>query len=106
MINAGTQPIQNLGVINEIGARFGQEHKGPWAKWVIERGFESFEAVLGETMGKYCVGDEITLADVFLAPQLLNAERFGADMSKFPRIVAIAANLKQVPEFIAAEPAQ
>ena len=41
MINAGIQPIQNLGVINEIGARFGQEHKGPWAKWVIERGFES-----------------------------------------------------------------
>ncbi len=55
-------------------------------------------------MGKYCVGDEITLADVFLVPQLLNAERFGVDMTAYPNIVAIGENLKSVPEFEAAHP--
>ena len=45
-----------------------------------------YEKIVGETMGKYCVGDEITLADVFLVPQLMNADRFGVDMTKYPNI--------------------
>ena len=65
-----------------------------------------FEKVVADTKGKFCVGDEITLADVFLAPQLLNAERFGVDMTKYPNIVAIAENLKSVPEFEAAHPSR
>ena len=104
MINAGVQPVQNLGVLNEIGSRFGAEHKIPWGKWVIERGFDQFEAVVGETMGKYCVGDDITLADVFLAPQMANATRFGCDMSKYPNITKITDTYKDIPEFVAAEP--
>ena len=40
MVNAGIQPIQNLGVLNEIGTKFGPEHKIPWGKWVIERGLD------------------------------------------------------------------
>ena len=55
-------------------------------------------------MGKYCVGDEITLADVFLVPQMLNAERFGCDLTRWPNINAICANLKEIPEFERAHP--
>jgi glutathione S-transferase len=32
MIAADTHPIQNLRVLNKIGADFGQDHKAPWAK--------------------------------------------------------------------------
>lgn len=31
-------------------------------------GLRVFEELVKETAGKYCVGDEITLADVFLIP--------------------------------------
>lgn len=43
MINAGTQPGQNLGYLNEITARFGAEARAPWAQWVVIRGFTAFE---------------------------------------------------------------
>ena len=59
---------------------------------------------MAESKGKYCVGDDVTLADVFLVPQLLNAERFGVAMTAYPNILAIAENLKSLPEFEAAHP--
>jgi len=34
------------------------------------------EQVLEETAGKFCVGDEVTIADVALVPQFVNAERY------------------------------
>jgi len=34
------------------------------------------ESVLDETAGKFCVGDEITIADLTLVPQFMNAARY------------------------------
>ena len=34
------------------------------------------ESVLKKTAGKYCFGDEITLADACLVPQVFNAKRY------------------------------
>ena len=56
------------------------------------------------TGGKYCHGDVITLADVFLVPQIYNAERFDVDMKKFPLISRVNAELAKHPAFIAAHP--
>ena len=39
-----------------------------WAQTTIIKGLKAIEAFLAESAGKYCIGDEITLADVFLAP--------------------------------------
>ena len=59
---------------------------------------------MAKTKGKYCFGDEVTLADVFLIPQLYNAKRFGIDVEKsFPCIHEIRTNLDQLPEFIKAD---
>lgn len=41
-----------------------------WGKDWITRGFVAVEALIATTAGKYCVGDEISLADVFLYPQV------------------------------------
>ena len=74
----------------------------PWAKWVNERGLAAFEKLVTKTKGKFCIGDEVTLADVFLAPQLFSAVRFGADLTQFPNIMEIFANFKDLPEFVTA----
>ena len=66
IINSGTQPIQNLSVLKEVGSRFGDEHKQPWAQWVITKGLTAFEATVEQTKGKYCLGNILTLADTFL----------------------------------------
>ena len=35
----------------------------------------AIETVLEKTAGKFCVGDEVSIADVALIPQLYNANR-------------------------------
>ena len=62
------------------------------------------ETILKESKGKYCVGDEVTLADAFLIPQLYNAERFEIDLKQFPIISEIKSNLETLKEFIDAHP--
>lgn len=106
MINAGTQPIQNLSVLQEVGKRFGDEHKTGWAQWAIIRGLTAFEQTLEQTKGKYCLGNILSLADVFLPAQVYNAERFKVDMSQFPAIMSVMDNLKTIPEFVACHPSQ
>jgi glutathione S-transferase len=54
--------------------------------------------------GKYCVGDQVTLADAFLVPQVYNAVRWGVDMSKFPTIAAVDRNLHELDAFQQAHP--
>ena len=34
------------------------------------------ERVLEETAGKFCVGDEVSIADLALVPQVYNAARY------------------------------
>jgi maleylacetoacetate isomerase len=104
MINSGTQPTQNLAVLNEITARFGAEKRQPWAQWVIVRGFTAFEQQVESTKGKYCLGNIITLADTFLPAMVYNAERQSVDMNQFPNIMSIMENLKAIPEFVACHP--
>lgn len=57
-----------------------------------------------QTKGKYCLGNIVTLADTFLPPMVYNAQRHGVDMSQFPNIQSIMANLNAIPEFQAAQP--
>lgn len=106
IINSGTQPSQNLAVLKEVGARFGDDKKQAWAQWVIIRGFTTFEQVVDQTKGKYCLGNILTLADTFLPAMVYNAERQGVDMSQFPNITGIMANLETIPEFAACHPSK
>lgn len=46
----------------------------------------AFEQIVKETKGKYCVGNEVTFADVLLIPQLYGADRFEVDLKEFPNL--------------------
>ena len=87
-----------------IEEKFGKKHRNPWGNHWITRGLDIFEKAVETSKGKYCVGDSVTLADVFLVTQLYNAARFNVDMTQFPNIVAINANLEILPEFKRAHP--
>lgn len=43
---------------------------------VIDTGFSAIEKRLQKCAGKYSVGDELTLADLFLFPQAYNATEY------------------------------
>ena len=84
VINSGTQPIQNVSILGRVN-EFGGD-KMEWAKVTNRKGLDTFEKLLDQSKGKFCVGDEVTLADIFLIPQLYNAVRFGLDLADWPKI--------------------
>ncbi|GAB9473400.1 Maleylacetoacetate isomerase [Globisporangium polare] len=110
IIGADIQPIQNLAVMTKVTESLPAEEKGAkkveWAHYWIDRGFVGLEQELKLTAGTYCVGDDVTLADVYLVPQVYNAHRFNVDMSKFPTIARVAKELEQVAAFEKAHPSQ
>jgi len=60
---------------------------------------------VGPYKGKYCFGDEITMADVFMVPQVQGAsERFKIDLALYPNLQTILKNLQAVKEFEDAHP--
>ncbi|KAJ8307608.1 hypothetical protein KUTeg_014839 [Tegillarca granosa] len=101
VIGSGIQPLQtNSGVLKKIG----DEKKTEWAQFWIEKGFVALEKMLQKTAGKYSVGDEITMADLFLVPQVDNAKRFSVPMETFPTIARINEECSKLDAFKAASP--
>ena len=72
---------------------------GEWGRTWIEKGFRGLEEMLKESSGTYCVGDEVTLADVCLVPQVYNAHKLTVDMAAFPTITRINAALVELDAF-------
>ena len=96
-IASNIQPIQNLSVLNKVetlGA-----NKSEWAVYWMTKGLDALEIIISKTKGKYCFGDNITLADAFLIPQLYNARRFKVDVSKYISILEVEKNLNEIEAF-------
>ncbi|XP_054894573.1 maleylacetoacetate isomerase isoform X1 [Poeciliopsis prolifica] len=101
LIASGIQPLQNLSVLQKIGAE-----KLPWAQHYINRGFQALEPILKQTAGKYCVGDEISLADICLVPQVYNAERYKVDVGQYPTIKRLNDTLVEIEAFKLSHPSR
>ncbi|KAM8948527.1 maleylacetoacetate isomerase [Lycaon pictus] len=100
LIVSGIQPLQNLSVLKQLR----QENNLPWAQKAISSGFEALEQILQGTAGKYCVGDEVTMADLCLVPQVANAERFEVDLTPYPAISRINKTLLALEAFQVSHP--
>ncbi|XP_030299454.1 maleylacetoacetate isomerase isoform X2 [Sparus aurata] len=99
LIASGIQPLQNLYVIQKVGAE-----KMQWSHHFIDRGFQALEPILKQTAGKYCVGDEISMADICLVPQVYNAERFKVDVGQYPTIKRLNQALLEIEAFKVSHP--
>ncbi|MDP2356393.1 MAG: maleylacetoacetate isomerase [Beijerinckiaceae bacterium] len=104
-IACDVHPVQNLGVLNKLKAYGLDEAKAnQWAKETNYDGLAACELMLAKEKGPFCFGAEPTLADICLVPQLVNARRFGADVSGFKRILEAEAACLAHPAFAAAAP--
>jgi len=100
-------PLNNTSVLTRLKLEFGasEDHIGEWYRHWIKLGFNALEhQVAGHADTKHVFGDEPTLADVMLVPQMANARRFKTDLSPFPRLVAWDEAARKHPAFIKAAP--
>ncbi len=97
LVNAGIQPLQNASVLREVASVGGDAPA--WAARFIDKGLRAFEAVVSDTSGQFCIGDEVTLADVYLVPQMFNARRFGVDLTDMATLLRIERACLELPAF-------
>jgi glutathione S-transferase len=80
IVNAGTQPMQNTSVQKAVSPD--PEVRRQWCQRWIERGLAAYEVHVRRSAGRFSIGDQLTMADPFLVPQVRNAERHGAAVSR------------------------
>lgn len=102
------QPLINLRVqqylVRELGAD--DNAKQAWLAHWFQQSFTALERNLEEVSGQYCVGDDFSLADVCLVPQVYSAERFGIALDDYPLMRAIYQRLLELPWVAAAHPSK
>ena len=103
IVAADIQPYQNIPFIIQAIGEWGMvketptEH--PLRLHFIRREFGALETILRRCAGTFAVGNEITLADCFLVPQVRNALLAGIDLSgEFPALSRVWENTIAVPE--------
>ncbi|MEX0956178.1 MAG: maleylacetoacetate isomerase [Rhizobiaceae bacterium] len=109
MIGCDIHPVNNLRVLNELRTRYGADDTGiaDWFRHWVNATFEPLETILSQNSktGRFCHGDEVTLADLCLVAQVANNARFNVDMSPYPVIGAIRDACMEIPAFADAAPA-
>lgn len=83
-------PINNQRILKYLENEFRADEaaRSKWYRhWIVE-GFNALDKLLGSSSatGKFCHGDQPTLADICLVPQVFNARRFKIDLASFPAI--------------------
>jgi maleylacetoacetate isomerase len=98
-------PVCNLSV-----RRYAAQHSAgamttdSWQCHFISLGLKAFETMLQTSAGLFCHGDQISMADICLVPQMYNARRAGVMVAAMPLSCEIDARLAALPAFARALP--
>ena len=97
-------PLNNTGPLRYLKHEMHQEQSAidAWYRHWVRAGFEALEALVAPD--PYACGAHLTLADIFLVPQVANARRLKVPLDKFPKIVGIEAACLALSAFDRARP--
>jgi maleylpyruvate isomerase len=103
IVNAGIQPLHNLATLQHVKAALGGD-PDVWVRHFVGRGLGALERAAAETAGRFLVGDELSLADVYLVPQLYVARRYGVELGPFATLTRVESACATLPAFAGAHP--
>jgi len=94
IIACDIHPLNNLRVLRHIGKEFDVDNdtrNDIWYKHWIAEGMKSLESTLNSSSltGEFCFGDNLTMADCCLVPQVYNAKRFSCDLTSYKTVMRI-----------------
>ncbi len=101
VIACDIHPVNNLKVVSRM-----KSLGADGIEWMIDwmnQGLMAYQKLI-EPKGRYSFGDDLTLADICLVPQLYNAHRWGVDLSPFKRLVEIEQACLMTDAFQKAHP--
>jgi maleylacetoacetate isomerase/maleylpyruvate isomerase len=75
-----------------------------WMQDWIREGFDALEPLVAAHGGQYAFGDQPTIADCCLVPQVYSARRFELDLAPWPALTGAADRAAEHPAFQAAHP--
>lgn len=107
LIACEIHPLNNLRVLKYLvhELKVGEDAKNTWYRHWVRTGLEAYERELQRLpAGKYSFGDQPTLADCCLVPQIFNGQRFDCDFSGLPRTMAAFEACMALPAFQKAQP--
>lgn len=100
-------PICNVSVLHQVKEVAGAtpDAVSAWVRHFIAQGLGHLEARLAAMPSSpFSAGQEPTIADICLIPQLYNARRWHVDLSDFNNLLRIERNSTEIPAFAAAHP--
>ena len=99
-------PLNNLRVLKYLKGEMGQTQQAVdrwYAHWITD-GLTALETMAKAGAGRFLFGDEPTIADVCLVPQLYNARRFNVQLGDWPTLLRADENANRLDAFAAAHP--
>jgi len=103
-------PLNNLRVLRYLvrDLKVTDEQKDAWYRHWVEEGLAAIEArlVAEKRCGRYALGNQVTLADVVIVPQIFNAKRFDCRLDHVPTVMRIFDHCMELPAFVDAQPAR
>lgn len=103
LVVSGIQPLLNSKVQAWVHDSL-QSDPSAWARHWLSRGLEALEEAVRESAGRFAVGDDLTIADVCLVPQLYMARRLSVPLEPYPTVLAIEQACTALPAFQKAQP--
>lgn len=111
IIGCDIHPLNNVRVLKYLKSAYGLDeekvNRGWYGHWIAE-GLGSLEAFLAaqKRTGRYCLAEQVSMADVCLVPQVFNAQRFGCDVKPYPLTMRIFEQCMALPAFFETQPAK
>ncbi|MCB8819862.1 maleylacetoacetate isomerase [Microvirga rosea] len=105
IIACDIHPLNNSGTLAYLKNRLGHDQAAAddWYRHWVSEGFEAVEKLIEP--GPYAFGTRITLADLYLVPQVFNARRFNIALDDYPKIRAVDEACARHAAFREAAPA-